>query len=108
MSEANSNIKTANPFITQSLGEQVTPEEQFLNEEFGLRSPTDFIARYGENTFNALLAEKEAVNTISQQIALSQTRTIPEAIKDTSKNVFGAAVSGPIDASSLLLDIIYL
>lgn len=108
MSESNSNIKTANPFITQSLGEQVTPEEQFLNEEFGLRSPSDFIARYGENTFNSLLAEKEAVNAISQQVALSQTRSIPEAIKDTSKNVFGAAVSGPIDASSLLLDIIGL
>lgn len=108
MSETNSNIKTANPFITQSLGEQVTPEEQFINEEFGLRSPADFIARYGEDTFNSLLAEKEAVNNIGQQFALSQTRSTSEAIQDTAKNFLGSAVSGPIDASSLLLDIIGL
>ena len=108
MSETNSNIKTANPFITQSLGEQVTPEEQFINEEFGLRSPADFISRYGEDTFNSLLAEKEAVNNIGQQFALSQTRSTSEAIQDTAKNFFGSAVSGPIDASSLLLDIIGL
>ena len=100
MADLNTSI-TNNSLLTEAVGQAITDVDKQINSDWANLHPDTFMEVYGEDVFNAKLAEQRAVEQLQGDILLSQSRTEAEALADTTKNIIGGALTGMGDVASL-------
>lgn len=92
---------TNNPLLTSSAGEEVTAQDQQLINDFADLTPSSFINRYGQDTFDSMVSQQEALRGSEWDTLIAQHRSPDELIKDSAKNIITGAVTGLVDPIAL-------
>ena len=95
-------IQTSSPLIALGSGEQITQADEILLNDFSSLNADAFINKYGEDTFNSLVQQRDAVSQAANNVLLSDTRGWGEATRDAAKNIITGALTGVTGAASLL------
>lgn len=93
-------FNTINPYLTETLGENVNPLESQINSDWDTHSLKHFESIYGPEITQQMLQQQADVREIARNSALGDARTTQEAIGDTLKNIIGTVITGPMDLVS--------
>lgn len=99
---SNSEIYTDLPLIAQASGEEITKADETLLEDFSILPANTFIEKYGADTFQSMVNQREATIQAGANALAAGSRGWDQAIQDTAKNIISGAITGVTGAASLV------
>ena len=97
ISMPDTDIRTNNPLFTASMGEEITPQEAEMNRDFSLLSREAFVAKYGQATRDAFMAQSRAASGTGFNTAAAASRDWSDTLTDSAINAASGAIGGTID-----------